>query len=322
MSIDFAGKINEFRQYTPEQWLQRSSAVLPPWISLLLVVAIAWQLARLTWMVIPGGDAGTALPLPVAAPGSTSSQSTAGAAAIDIGRAGVLFGEAEAEAAVAAPTPTEPTVETDLNLTLTATIAANNPDRARAIIADAGGNQSVYRVEDTIQAGVKLHGIFIDQVSLNNRGKIEALKLPLAGEGTATPTRSQPRRNTASQSRSSSNQRTAAQRNNLRDALSRDPAKLTNLIRPQPVFANGKQLGYRVYPGRQRQEFARLGLKPGDLVTQINGTPLDDPARGLDIFRSLSDSTQVSVTVERNGTSQVLVLDTQSLNLGGDSKDR
>ncbi len=77
-----------------------------------------------------------------------------------------------------------------------------------------------------------------------------------------------------------------------------------------------------MYPGRQRQEFARLGLKPGDLVTQINGTPLDDPARGLDIFRSLSDSTQVSVTVERNGTSQVLVLDTQNLNLGGGAKDR
>ena len=55
---------------------------------------------------------------------------------------------------------------------------------------------------------------------------------------------------------------------------------------------------------------------------EINGTPLDDPARGLDIFRSLSDSTQVSVTVERNGTSQVLVLDTQSLNLGDGAKER
>ena len=322
MSIDFAGKLNELRQYTPEQWLQRSSAVLPPWISLVLVVASAWQLARLTWTVMPGGDAGALPPLPVAAPGASVSQAAGGGAGIDTKRAGNLFGQAADETAAPEIDEEIPDVETSLNLTLTATIAANNPDRARAIIADAGGNQSVYRVDETIQAGVRLHAIFIDQVSLNNRGKIEALKLPLAGDGSATPARSQPRRTTAAPSRSTGNQRTAAQRSDLREALARDPAKLTNLIRPQPVFANGKQLGYRVYPGRQRQEFARLGLKPGDLVTQINGTPLDDPARGLDIFRSLSDSTQVSVTVERNGTSQVLVLDTQNLNLGGGAKDR
>jgi len=75
------------------------------------------------------------------------------------------------------------------------------------------------------------------------------------------------------------------------------------------------QRGYRVYPGRNRQQFAKLGLQPGDLVTSINGTPLDDPARGMEIFNSLGSSNQVEVTVERNGESQQLTLNTAQIML-------
>jgi general secretion pathway protein C len=79
-------------------------------------------------------------------------------------------------------------------------------------------------------------------------------------------------------------------------------------MRPQPVFAQGKQRGYRVYPGRNRQAFVRLGLRPGDLVTAINGTPLDDPSRGQDVFRTMGSSSEAHVTVMRNGQQQDLTL--------------
>jgi general secretion pathway protein C len=36
-------------------------------------------------------------------------------------------------------------------------------------------------------------------------------------------------------------------------------------------------------------------------VTAVNGTPLDDPARGMDILQSMNSATDVTVTVERNG---------------------
>jgi general secretion pathway protein C len=42
---------------------------------------------------------------------------------------------------------------------------------------------------------------------------------------------------------------------------------------------------------------------PGDLVTAINGTPLDDPARGMEILQSINSASEVTVTVERNGQS-------------------
>ena len=86
-------------------------------------------------------------------------------------------------------------------------------------------------------------------------------------------------------------------------------------MRPQPVFANGVQRGYRVYPGRNRQQFAKLGLQPGDLVLSINGTPLDDPQRGMEIFNTIGTSDRVTVTVERNGQSQELTLNTAQIML-------
>ena len=112
-----------------------------------------------------------------------------------------------------------------------------------------------------------------------------------------------------------------SQTNELEAALAAAPHQLSELIRPQPVFADGKQLGYRVYPGRNRAQFTKLGLKPGDLVTQINGAPLDDPARGLEIFKVLEEGGQVSVTVERDGQPQVITLDANSLNALGEAAD-
>ena len=74
-------------------------------------------------------------------------------------------------------------------------------------------------------------------------------------------------------------------------------------MRPQPVFANGQQRGYRVYPGRNRAQFNRLGLLPGDMVTAINGTPLDDASRGMEILQTMNTASSVNMTVERNGES-------------------
>ena len=62
--------------------------------------------------------------------------------------------------------------------------------------------------------------------------------------------------------------------------ISEQPGLLADVLRPQPVMDHGRMNGFRVYPGRNRAAFMRLGLRPGDQVTAINGTPLDDRDRG------------------------------------------
>jgi general secretion pathway protein C len=87
-------------------------------------------------------------------------------------------------------------------------------------------------------------------------------------------------------------------------------ASFTDILRPQPYMPNGELKGYRVYPGRDRRRFAALGLRPGDLVTDINGQPLNNLQAGMDIFKNLGNATQLTVTIERNGSPMALTLDT------------
>jgi general secretion pathway protein C len=80
-------------------------------------------------------------------------------------------------------------------------------------------------------------------------------------------------------------------------------------MRPQPVFAGGQLRGYRVYPGRNRTQFAKLGLQPGDLVTAVNGAELTDPNRGLETLRGIGQGVAVTLTIDRNGQQQQLTVD-------------
>jgi general secretion pathway protein C len=84
---------------------------------------------------------------------------------------------------------------------------------------------------------------------------------------------------------------------------------LSEIIRPQPHFADGRLKGYRIYPGRQRRTFAELGFRPGDLATHINGVPLTDPEQSANMLSGIEQSGQLSVTVERNGIPEVITID-------------
>lgn len=312
--MNVAASINNLRQQTPEQLLAQATHVLPPWVAILLVVALAWKLGQLTWLLVPIGDADPVVLLPPASgsdPGSNQALpgNDVGEHVRSITRTH-LFGEHNAPVVNTNEPPPEDAAVTSLDLKLIGTVVAGEESESIAVIENGRGEALVLGIGDAVQDGVSLRAVYATEAHILNRGKLESIPLPREVDRAS----GSPQRRTTSRSTRrapASNARTgpaAAAR-----SLAANPQKLTELIRPQPVFSEGKQLGYRVYPGRNRQQFSRLGLKPGDLVTQINGSALDDPAKGLEIFRALEDSSQVSVTVERNGESQVLVLDTSVL---------
>ncbi len=304
---DLAARVTQFFQLPPAQMWLKASATLPPWVAVVLVAAVAWQLARTVWLLYPTGESPPPLAVPAA---ETTSQGATAAVTRSWDINGDLFGKYNAAEPVV-DEPDDDIPETSANLELRGVIPMAPPSEmdSIAIIAEKGGDEKVYTVGDQVQRGLQLNAVYADRVVFRRGGRLEELRLPKMDESTAAPTRSRPRRSTAPQTQASS----------LRDVISRSPTRLTDVIRPQPVFRDGKQKGYRVYPGRQRQMFTQLGLRPGDMIVQINGMALDDPARGMEVFRSLGDATQVSVTVERNGQPQVLTLDTSQLQNLGDA---
>jgi general secretion pathway protein C len=186
------------------------------------------------------------------------------------------------------------------NLVLAGTIATEDPKHGIALISDSGPSK-VYAVGDRV-SGAALHSVYLDHVILDRAGTLETLLLPrlLARSGPAP----------AVHRNGGADQRTVAAVDNIRRLVEKDPGILDQVMRTVPSYDNaaGKLRGFRAYPGRNRAIFNKLGLKPGDLVTAINGTMLDDPQRSQEVFNTIQSSNQVTVTVERGGQKQDISL--------------
>ena len=285
--------LRDLQGMTSQQLLDQASRTLPRVLSVILVLAIAWQLVQLTWLLLdrPAQNAPTALPTPASSAGARKGP--------DVNQIvnAHLFGVEQAEPSQAEARPTQ------MNLLLTAVFATNDPKKGLAIIGESATTANVYSVGDAVRSGTVLHSVFPDKVILDSGGQLETLALPTQSLAGLTMGQAAPK--------PGGNQFTE----NLRRLAETNPTAFSEVVRPQPVFANGVQRGYRVYPGRNRQQFARLGLQPGDLVLAINGTPLDDPQRGMEIFGTMGSSDRVTVQVERNGQTQDLTLNTAQITL-------
>ena len=299
-------KWTDFSSLDGMQIVAAANRILPRWVALALVVGIAWQLAQVIWMLVPGSSAGDEIDAPLMqhTPAAATSVQQANAQAIAEAH---LFGEADRDDAPAAPLPVEAEdlAETRLNLSLKGTVAANDQRSSIAIIADQTNEDKVYAIGDSIISGTSLHAVYVDRVVLNENGVLKELNLPRD-----FPTSAQPvRRNVASVTRATTNE------SSIQAVVAQNVTKLADVIRPTPYFVAGQQQGYRVYPGRDRKQFAALGLRPGDLIKDIDGAALTDPQQAMEIFQNLGNADQVSVTVERNGQPEVLVLRTSQLSL-------
>jgi len=187
--------------------------------------------------------------------------------------------------------------QTSMQLVLTGIIAGKDPKVGFAIVGENATAAKVHAVGDNVPGGAKLHSVYSDRVLLDRNGRLEYLTLPHSNSAAlnANPVQA-----------AVPNQNPAFDR--VRRLITEDPTALNDIMRNQPVLMQGKLRGFRVYPGRNRQAFTRLGLRSGDLVIAINGTPLDDPARGDEIFRTIGSASEARVTVMRNGQQQDLSL--------------
>jgi general secretion pathway protein C len=281
----------------PEGWLRAAGALyqrhgrrLPVLAALVFAVLLGRAAADLVWVLVPQPEAARWQPPPparvAARPGAAADiNAIAGAA---------LFGRYDAPAStdslLAAP-------DTPLNLKLIGVLADDREPYSRALIAQSG-EEHAYAVGDLV-GGVVLQAIFPDRVILSRNGRLETLRLERdtasAGGDSAAPAV------VSTDERTPSAVPALAQ---IRDEVLKDPARASDYVRVQPANIGGQLKGYRVYPGKDRAAFSAAGLRPGDLVTSVNGVQLDDPAKALQMLGDLGQAGQVNLVVERGGQSQ------------------
>jgi general secretion pathway protein C len=274
------------------QWISEAPANAPWLVSAAFALLIAVELARL----VIAGFGGTPLQSPRPFGAASATHQTP---AVNVQKvvAAHLFGVASVDDSDPSSAP-----QSSANLVLTGTIATQDPKHGVAIISD-GGPSKVYTVGQNV-SGAAVHAVYLDRVLLDRGGTIESLVLPRQFEGVGRP--AAPHRPAFG----APDPRTAAAVDNIRRMVQQDPGILNEVMRTVPSFDSkaGKLRGFRAYPGRNRLAFAKLGLKPGDLVTAINGTALDDAQRSQDVFNTIQNSDRATVTIERSGERQDITL--------------
>jgi type II secretory pathway component PulC len=80
----------------------------------------------------------------------------------------------------------------------------------------------------------------------------------------------------------------------------------TVAIDEHPVFRDGKFHGFRI--AGLAPQYARTGIVPGDVVTRVNGMPIERPEQAIEVFRSLEVASELHIDYERDGTPHELRL--------------
>jgi general secretion pathway protein C len=261
----------------------------------LLVLIVAFQAAKLTWRLygMPEDDLVPALPAGPAAPVPSAPESPG----YGFLRSLHLFGEPPQSAPTELPKPVE-APKTNLQLALRGIFRVGSSGPAVAIIADSSGEERPYRVGDTVPGDATIERILAYSVLLERNGRLESLDLPregVTGAAAAVSSRTEPQAPVG--------EGESGDTGYLPRELLRSPGEITRHLTFAPVHAGGRLQGYRIGPAADSGLFSRAGLKPGDVVTRVNGI-------------ALNASDALSLLLEDAGTASHFLLDIQN----GDSR--
>lgn len=291
----------------PEAWLRVAVAV----VNTILVIALAHALAALTLALLFGPPSSTTvIPALTAESSANPGNAPPDYAAIAAWR---LFGRLEASRPVVAapPPPPAPLPVTPLNLRLVGVFFnEGGSNRALALIAEASGTERGYRVGESLPGGAKLDRVQSDHVVVSRNGRQEVLKLPRLGDPNSTPASPPPPLLLPNAPEPEADPATSMQQRaidasaiaqRLRGEMATRPQALEDIAFANPYVQNGQFLGFRLRPGRDRQLLQQLGLNSGDVITEINGSRLNNPMQGFSMLQEVMNADQVSVRVLRNG---------------------
>ena len=299
-ALVYSGHVHAPGSPLPTTQVRPLHARLPGLASLLLAAALGIVLARLTWQLFtPAVPTASAPPVTSAPTGETAGTSPRARPGLAV----PLFGsEAQTPSATALATAvTAP--PTQLDLKLRGVAVADDEALSWAIVEGADRQSLPYRPGDLLPGAAELMRVEDDRIILRHQGALEALYLSDAPPPPTTTAR--PVAATGTPLIQLSPQSSSRIREYL-SLLPSDPARMGDLVRALPVLENGALMGFRLFPGQQQELFGETGLRRGDIVTRINGLPLNDPAGGMDLLNQLASASHFQIEFLRRGQPQVL----------------
>jgi general secretion pathway protein C len=230
-------------------------------LELLVLAALAWQIARLSWAIVT----------PAAPLGNWQAAPTSPAATdrTVMGSFDPFFRQAvNDDAAVSS-----------LNLMLLGTRVDTVSGRGAAIIGTSDDVQTSFAVGDTIEPGVTLTAVSFDSVTISRNGIPEKLFIDQSsGAAPVTPD--------AGVGGSK--------------AAAGAGARLAADVTVTPRLNGGVLVGYVLTPKGSGASFAAAGLQPGDLLVSVDGATVTSLKDAAGLAQQL-DAGGINIGVERGG---------------------
>lgn len=194
---------------------------------------------------------------------------------------------------------------TRLPLKLLGTVASSDPKAAWAAVEETSKRERlVVRPQDKLLDKATVVRIERRRIVLENAGKREELVLDEEPAATGALARVQPPvrtvpavadlRERVQQTGDSSFQ---VQRGQVEEAM-RNPAELFSQARILPKYENGQMTGVQLNSIQPGSLFEEIGIRDGDVITQVNGIVVSSPQDSAALLRELTESNVFEVSVQ------------------------
>ncbi|NRF16032.1 type II secretion system protein GspC [Vibrio coralliilyticus] len=248
----------------------------------------AWVSGALIWKPMESQSVTPWQPTSVA--GSVSKDSGLNIAELQTSN---LFGRYQAQAPVEKKPVVTEAPKSRLNVILVGVVTSTEANKNLAVVASRG-QQATYGIGETLEGTrATVVQVLYDRIIVDNSGRNETVML----EGLKYTKNLQQQPKTKSIKADVS----ADKLDEIRSVIRKDAKQIFQYVRMSQIKRDGEVIGYRLTPGKEKELFESVGLQSGDIATQINGQDLSNPATMGEIFKNMSQLTELNLTVERDG---------------------
>ncbi len=206
-------------------------------------------------------------------------------------------------------------VKSSLALQLLATMESTEPDLSLATIYDADVQiTGAYRRGNAIRSGVVVVGVDTGLVHLRNGAQLEYLTVdddaPVAVRPSTAPKtddKEKPKKKSkyaidgAEDAINCPDENTCVVERAFVEQLMSNPAMLAKQARIVPSQRDGETQGFKFYGIRRGSLPKLLGLKNGDMLTEVNGEEIRSVDKAMSLAMKLRRASNLSVTLVRKG---------------------
>ena len=207
------------------------------------------------------------------------------------------------------------TPKAPLNAILHGTFVSKQAERSYAILSQGQNMSLVYLVGQFFAEDAILKHVANDYVIFDREGQEERLYMlgrePDESEVTNSLTVAQPT------SAGPSNNAVILQIEdklvlnkieNYRRNIKENPISMMGIVRGGPEILGGKMIGFKVNTGRDRDLLQQIGLRPQDVVIDVNGVPLNNFAAGITALQAVQDADEFVIKILRDGKPQTVFI--------------